>query len=221
MVLGHYGVAFAAKRLAPRSSLGTMFFAAEFLDELWPILLLLGIERVRIAPEVVGRLQFVYYPYSHSLVAAALWALLIGAAYYALRRYRRGAWIVGAAVLSHWLLDVPMHVADLPLWPGSHVFLGFGLWKSLPATIVIELSIYLAGLAVYVRSTRARDRAGSCGLWAMVIVLACLYASSLVSPPPPNEHALAITALGLWLFVPWGWWVDRHRESVAVASSPG
>jgi hypothetical protein len=216
--LGHYGVAFAAKRLAPRTSLGTTVFAAQFLDELWPILLLLGVERVRIAPEVAGSLQFVYYPWSHSLAMAIAWSLLIGAAYYALRRYGRAAWIVGGAVLSHWLLDVPVHLADLPLWPGSYVFVGFGLWKSVPATIVIELVFYLGGLAIYLRSTRARDRAGSWGLWAMVIVLAAFYAMSLVSPPPPNEHVLAVMTLGLWLFIPWGWWVDRHRENVVRVS---
>lgn len=219
MVLGHYGVALAAKRLAPRTSLGTTVFAAEFLDELWPILLLLGVERVRISPEAVGGLVFVSYPYSHSLAAALVWSLLIGAIYFAIRKYGRGAWIVAALVLSHWVLDAPVHAADLPLWPGSSVLVGFGLWRSLPATIVIEFAIYLGGLAIYLRTTRARDRAGSWGLWAMIVVLACLYLGSLVSPPPPSERALAITTLGLWLFIPWGWWVDRHREIVARSPS--
>jgi hypothetical protein len=215
VLLGHYGIAFAAKRMAPRTSLGTTIFAAEFLDELWPMLLLLGIERVRIAPEAVGSLRFVYYPWSHSLAMAIVWSLLIGAAYFALRRYGRGAWIIGGAVLSHWFLDVPVHLADLPLWPGSHVVVGFGLWKSIPATIAIELAFYLGGLAIYLRTTRARDRIGTWALWTMVVVLAAFYAASLVSPPPPNVPTLAVMTLGLWLFIPWGWWIDRHREAIA------
>src|SRR5437660_8192541 len=111
MFLGHYGVAFAAKRAAPRTSLGALVFAGEFLDELWPILLLLGVERVRIVPGlmVASPLEFVYYPYSHSLLMAIVWAALIGAIYFAFRKYGRGALVLGALVISHWLLDLPMH----------------------------------------------------------------------------------------------------------------
>jgi membrane-bound metal-dependent hydrolase YbcI (DUF457 family) len=217
MFLGHYGIAFAAKRIAPRTSLGTTIFAAEFLDELWPIFLLVGIERVRIVPGLMAasELDFVSYPYSHSLAAAICWSLLIGVAYYAVRRYQRGALIVGVAVVSHWLLDVPMHRADLQLWPGSHIAVGLGLWYSVAATVILEFACYALGLAIYLRATRARDRVGSWGLWGMVVVLAAIFVSSLTSPPPPNEHALAVMTLGLWLFVPWGYWVDRHRESIA------
>ena len=117
MFLGHYGVAFAAKRAAPRTSLGTLAFATQFLDELWPILLLMGLEQVRIVPGLMAAnsLDFVSYPISHSLVAAIGWAILIGLVYFVIRRYGRGAWVVAALVASHWLLDAPMHRPDLPL----------------------------------------------------------------------------------------------------------
>src|SRR5258706_1989859 len=117
MFLGHYGVAFAGKRVGPRTSLGALTFAAQFLDELWPVLLLLGVERVRIVPGLMAAnpIDFVYYPFSHSLATASLWALLIGAGYYAGRRYGRGAVVVALLVVSHWVLDVPMHRPDLPL----------------------------------------------------------------------------------------------------------
>jgi hypothetical protein len=213
MFLGHYGVAFAAKRAAPRASLGTLVFAAQFLDELWPVLLLLGLEHVRVVPGLMAAssLDFTSYPISHSLAMALVWALLIGTTYFALRRYGRGAWVVAAAVVSHWLLDAPMHRADLPLWPGSHILVGGGLWNSVPITILLEVGIFAAGLALYLRSTRAADRIGNWGLWSMVAVLVASFAGALVGPPPPSERALAVSALTLWLFVPWGYWVDRHR----------
>jgi hypothetical protein len=216
MFLGHYGVAFAARRAAPRTSLGTTVFAAQFLDELWPVLLLLGVERVRIAPGLMAAnaLDFVSYPISHSLATAVGWGLLIGLAYFAARRYGRGAGVVGAAVVSHWVLDLPMHRPDLPLWPGSATKVGLGLWNSVAATVAIELGLLALGLAVYLRGTRARDGVGRWGLWAMVAVLVAIFAGGLTGAPPPNERALALMTLLLWLFVPWGWWVDRHREMV-------
>jgi membrane-bound metal-dependent hydrolase YbcI (DUF457 family) len=222
MFLGHFGVAFAAKRLTPRASLGALTFAAQFLDELWPILLLLGVEQVRIVPGLMAAnpLDFVYYPYSHSLLMAMVWGILVGVAYFLLTRYGRGAWIMGALVVSHWFLDLPMHRSDLPLWPGaSSPKVGWGLWNSIPATYVIEFAIYAIGIAIYLRATRARNRIGRWGPWAYILVLAILYVMSNGSPPP-SERALAWSALGIWLFVPWAWWVDKHREYVGHISIP-
>ena len=133
MVLGHYGVAFAAKRLTPRTSLGTLVLAAQWLDELWPILVVLGIERVEVSRAPVGAstLDFVYYPFSHSLAAAVVWSALFGGACYVSRHDRRSALVVGLLVLSHWILDLPMHMPDLPLWPGSSIRVGLGAWRSI------------------------------------------------------------------------------------------
>ena len=213
MFLGHYGVAFAAKRAAPRTSLGTLAFATQFLDELWPILLLMGLEQVRIVPGLMAAnsLDFVSYPISHSLVAAIGWAILIGLVYFVIRRYGRGAWVVAALVASHWLLDAPMHRPDLPLWPGSRIMVGAGLWNSVWLTILLEVGVLAVGLVLYLRWTRAADWIGSWGLWAMVLLLVALWLGGLVGPPPPGERALAIATLGIWLFLPWSYWVDRHR----------
>jgi membrane-bound metal-dependent hydrolase YbcI (DUF457 family) len=217
MFLGHYGLAFAAKRVAPRTSLGALTFAAQFLDELWPILLLLGIEQVRIVPGLMttSPLDFVYYPYSHSLLMAIVWGAIIGVVYYLLRRYGRGAWVMTALVASHWLLDLPMHRPDLPLWPGaSSPKVGWGLWNFAAITYLIEFAIYAAGISLYRIATRARDRIGSWGFWIYALVLPVLYVMSN-GAPPPNERVLAWSALGIWLFVPWAWWVDKHRVSRA------
>jgi membrane-bound metal-dependent hydrolase YbcI (DUF457 family) len=216
VIIGHYAIAFAAKRAAPRTSLGMTAFAVQFADELWPILLLVGVEHVRIVPGLMAAspLDFAYYPWSHSLLMSTVWAALIGGAYYAVRRDRRGAWVVAACVLSHWLLDLPMHRPDLPLWPGSGVRVGFGLWRSIRLTLAIEVVLFVAGLGIYLRTTRPRDRIGRWGLWAMILVLVFIYLTGAGGAPPPSERALALGALGLWLFVPWSWWVDRHRELV-------
>jgi membrane-bound metal-dependent hydrolase YbcI (DUF457 family) len=217
MFLGHYGAAFAAKRVAPRAALGTFALAAQLLDEIWPILVLLGVERVRVAPGEMAAnpLAFEYYPYTHSLLGAVGWSVILGALYYARRRDRRTALIIGLLVLSHWFLDLPMHRPDLQLWPRSDVRVGLGAWRSIPLTIALELIVFLGGLAVYLRATRARDRIGSWALWAMVVVLAIIFVSGFTAAPPPNGRAVAFGALGLWLFVPWGYWIDRHRELVA------
>ena len=219
MFLGHYGVAFAAKRVAPRTSLGALTFAAEFLDELWPILLLVGVEQVRIVPGLMtmSPFDFVYYPWSHSLLMAVVWGVLIGAIYFALRYYGRGAWVLGLLVVSHWFLDLPMHRQDLPLWPGaSSPKFGWGWWNSVAITYSLELVIYVAGLALYVRATRARDRIGSWGLRLYVLVLAASFFGAQLGPPPPNAIALAWSTMAIWLFVPWAWWIDRHREMAPV-----
>ena len=219
MLLGHYGVAFAVRRVIPRTSLGTTVFAAQLLDELWPIFLLFGIEQVRVAGYMAANpLDFVFYPYTHSLAAALAWSLLLGVIYYTVRRDGRSAVVVGLLVSSHWVLDLPMHARDLQLWPGSSIRVGLGAWHSIPLTIFLELIVFVPGLVIYLRTTRARDRVGSWALWAMVIVLGAIFFSGFFTPPPPTARAVAWTGLGLWLFVPWGAWIDRHRELIATSA---
>jgi membrane-bound metal-dependent hydrolase YbcI (DUF457 family) len=213
MFLGHFAVALAAKRVAPRASLGTFVLAAQWLDLLWPFFLMLGLERVRIVPGLMeaSPLDFVHYPITHSLVGAAGWAALLGFVYHVRRRYVVGAWLVGGLVLSHWLLDAIAHRPDLPLWPGSAAHIGLGLWHSVPATVLVELALLAAGLFVYLRTTRAQDRIGRYALAAMITLLVSFFFGALLGPPPPDTRTLALSALGLWLFVPLGYWIDRHR----------
>ena len=216
MFLGHYGLALAAKRAAPQTSLGSLTFAAQFCDELWPILLLLGVEQVKIVPALMtmSPLDFVHYPYSHSLLLVIVWGALVGGVYYLLRRYGPGAWVMALLVVSHWFLDLPMHRPDLPLWPGANSpKFGWGFWNIGVLTYLIEFALFAAGLSFYRLATRARDRIGRWGFWAYAIVLPVIYVMS-EGAPPPSEGALAWTALGIWLFVPWAWWVDKHRMPI-------
>jgi hypothetical protein len=218
MILGHYGVAFAAKRATPGASLGTLAFAAQFLDELWPILVLAGVEHVQVRPGLMAAnpLEFSYYPFSHSLLFAIIWGVIIAAIHYAARRDARAAIVLALLVVSHWVLDVPMHAPDLPLAPGLATKVGLGAWRSIPLTLCLELGIFGIGVAMYARGTRARDRIGSWGFAITVIVLLAILASGY-GPPPPNGHAVAVGALGLWALVPLLWWIDRHRSVVAQA----
>jgi membrane-bound metal-dependent hydrolase YbcI (DUF457 family) len=215
MFIGHFAVAFAGKRVAPRISLGTLFFGAQFLDLIWPILVLLGVEHLHIEPGVtkMNPLAFDAYPISHSLLLSLLWALLIGKIYYWKTRYRAGALMLGAAVFSHWVLDWLTHRPDLQLAPGSPLRVGLGLWNHPALTVLIEGSMYLLGVGSYAIQTRARDAAGRWGLVALVLVLGGFYVMNLNAPPPPNARVVAWMALALWLFVPWAAWVDRHRQS--------
>jgi len=221
MFLAHFGVGFGVKRLAPATSLGSLFLAAQLIDLVWPTLLMLGIERVTI---LVGSsqhppLDFTYYPYSHSLLAVLVWAALIAFAYRMLHAYPRGALVLGAAVFSHWLLDLLVHRPDLPLYPGSATMAGFGLWASLPATIALELLIFGAGVWLYCRSTEAIDRVGHWALWGLVALLLLISAGDMAGgEPPPSVTALAWVGQAQWLLVAWAYWVDRHRRSRSRAA---
>jgi hypothetical protein len=219
MILGHYGAALAAKRISRRTSLGTLIFAAQWADLLWPVLLIAGVEHVSVVPghTAVNPLNFVAYPWSHSLLMLVLWGVVIGGAYWMVRRDARGAGVLAALVVSHWVLDLVVHGPDLPLWPGSPVKLGLGLWDSVAATLVVEFGLFAAGIALYARVTRARDAIGRWGLWAMLIVLALVLVGGFAGPPPADQRTIGIATLVLWLFVPWGAWVDRHREAVEPA----
>lgn len=220
MFLGHYAVAFAAKRAAPRTSLGMLVVAGEWLDHVWPVLVLLDIEHVRIVPGLMAAspLDLYDYPFSHGLVSALIWAVLLGGGYFLWHRYGRGGLVVGVVVLSHWVLDLVSHRPDLPLWPGGGPKLGLGLWNSVPATLVVELGLFALGTLIYARATRARDRSGRWGLAALVTVLALIFAGTSFGPPPPSVSDLAWSAVMLWIFVPVAWWVDRHRVPRSVAA---
>ena len=212
MFLGHFAAAFAAKPAAPNVPLPALVAGAQLADLLWPVFLATGAEIVRIDPgrTPVTPLEFVSYPYSHSLVALALWAL---AAFWMARRAwgSRAAGIISALILSHWVLDVVMHEPDMPVYPGGPR-LGFGLWYSLPATLLVELSAFVGGLVIYVRSTRPVDRMGRVALVVFTLVLVVGYFGNIAGPPPPSVPALAtFGVVGFAILLLLSAWADRHR----------
>jgi membrane-bound metal-dependent hydrolase YbcI (DUF457 family) len=214
--LGHYGAGLAAKRLTPYTSLGTLIVAVQWIDLLWPSALMLGLERVRVAPgdTVVTPLAFEYYPWTHSLAMVLVWAVLVAGAYAFFRRYSRGAWVVGAAIVSHWVLDLVAHRPDLPLWPPDGPEVGLGLWNHVTATVAVELVLFVVGLYLYARSTEPTDGIGRVGLAAFAVVMPVIYLANVFGPPPPNAEMVAVLGQAQWLLVAWTVWIDRHRVAI-------
>lgn len=213
MFLGHFAVGFASKRAAPRASLGVLMAAPLFLDLLWPIFLIAGVESVRIEPgnTAVTPLDLHDYPWSHSLATSLAWSAVFAAAFWAATRYARGAVVLAVGVFSHFVLDFVTHRPDMPLYPGSPISVGLGLWNSRPATLAVECALFVVGVAIYARTTRAINWRGAFALWALVVLLAGLYVITFFGPPPPSVEMIKYGGLTGWLFVPWAWWIDRNR----------
>ena len=216
MFIGHFALAFGAKKVAPKVPLGTLFLAVQLADLVWPTLVLLGIETVVVAPGITAftPLDFVSYPYSHSLVALTGWAFALAAAYVLARHgKRREAITIAVLVLSHWVLDVLTHRPDMPVSIGGAERLGFGLWNSIPATIAVEVPMFAIGVLLYFKATKPADRTGKVALWSLVGFLLVVYVANIFGPPPPGAMAVAWAAQALWLLVLWAYWIDRHRTA--------
>jgi len=219
--IGHFAVAFAAKKVSPKTSLGTLILAAEWVDFIFPVLILAGLEHagIKAGDNAFLRLDLTDYPISHSLVAALVWSLILGGLVLWRSKDRRAALVVAAAVFSHWVLDFISHTPDVPLWPGGPL-VGLGLWRSVPATVAVEGLMFAGALWLYLSGTRAKDRVGRWGAVGLAAFLAVLYAMNLTSPPPEDARSFAWVGLAAWLLPLWGWWVDRHREPVTAQPPP-
>ncbi len=215
MFIGHFALAFGAKKFAPQVSLGILFLACQLADIIWPNLVLLGIEALEVEPgiTVMTPLNFVHYPYSHSLIALLLWGAIFAVLYALLRRSgTKAAIVIGMLVLSHWVLDVLTHRPDMPISLADSSVIGFGLWNFPVFAIPLELILFGVGIWLYLRHTRPLDRQGSIGFWALTLFLLAVYAANLLGPPPPSSAAVAWSAQALWLVIAWGFWVDHHRK---------
>ena len=215
MFIGHFGVGFAAKKIDHKPSLWTLFIATQFIDLLWPFFLILGIEKVEIEPGIsaMNPFDFTYYPFSHSLFGVLVWALLFGVVYFLFKKNFKSALVLGALVISHWVLDLIVHIPDLPIFPGGSIKVGFGLWNSILSTIIIEGLIFLAGVYFYFKSTKAENKKGTFALWSLVIFLIMVYVLNIIGPPPDSAKAIGYVGLSQWLIIAWGYWIDRNRKS--------
>ncbi|MBE0558357.1 MAG: metal-dependent hydrolase [Proteobacteria bacterium] len=221
MFIGHFGAGLAAKRIAPRPSLGTLFLGSQFIDLLWPVLLILGLERVEIDPgnTAFTPLNFTEYPFTHSFLAVLGWSLVVGGIYYAIRKHIRSAIVVGGLVMSHWVLDLLTHRPDLPLVPWSDTKVGMGLWNSIPLTVLVEGSLFIFGAYVYFKTTKALNGKGTFGLWGLLAFLVVMYALNLFGPPPPSVEPIGYAGLLQWLLVAWAYWIDRNRSTAPQFST--
>ena len=217
MFVGHFGLALAAKRLAPRASLAVLILAAQLADVMWPVLVALGIEHVRIDPgnTAFTPLDFVAYPYSHSLLLLVVWGLILGVLTRTHVGGRAAIPLIAGLVVSHWVLDWITHRPDMPLFPGGPR-LGLGLWNAVPWTLAVELVVFAVGTWIYVVTTRASDAIGRWGFFSLIAFLLLAYLANLRSVPPSVTALYTAAIVGVLVIASWAWWVDRHR---AVARS--
>ena len=217
MFIGHFAAGLAAKKVDSRPSLGTMFLAAEFIDLLWPVFVLLGIERFKIEPGITAftPLNLTYYPFSHGMVSVLIWSVLFGGVYYLIKKQWKGALVLGGVVFSHWILDFISHRPDLPLLFGGSAKVGLGLWYSFWLSLAVETGLYIAGAVIYLRVTRPKNKTGTWSLWALLVFLLVVYLMNAFGPPPTATNPVVISSLSMWLIVAWGYWADRNRTSTS------
>jgi hypothetical protein len=215
MFIGHFAVGFAAKKINSKPGLGTYFLAAQLLDLLWPTFLLLGIEKAELTRDATNPipLSFTHYPISHSLVTVVGWSILFGVAYAVIRKNTRAAVLLGLCVVSHWMLDLIVHIPDLPLYPGDSPLVGFGLWKSKILTLVLEIVLFSSCVWLYLTSTTAKNKTGVYATWSLIIFFIVVHLLNTFGAPPPDMKAVAWAGHLQWLFVIWAYWSDRNRIS--------
>lgn len=220
MFIGHFALGLAAKKIDSRPSLGTTLLAAQFIDLLWPFFLLFGIETVKIEPgnTAFTPLNFTHYPYSHSVLAVVIWAALFAIVYYFFNRNKKGALLLSGLVISHWLLDFLTHRPDLPLSFDESKLLGLGFWNHIILTIIVEGGLFLFGIFFYLKATRAINKKGNVLFWSFVIFLLVIYILNIAGPPPPDEKTIGYAGLLQWLFIGWGYWIDKNRLAALPAN---
>jgi len=214
MFIGHFALGFAGKKINKVPSLGTMFIAVQWLDLLWPVLLLIGVEKVNIEPgyTVMTPLNFVSYPWSHSLFMALVWGILFAIIYYFRTKNKKASLLLMFLVFSHWILDWITHRPDLQLTPFSEIRVGLGLWNYKWATLIIEFLLFSGAVYLYFRTTRAKNKTGSLALWGLVLFLILIYFMNVFGTPPENTTRIAWVGNVQWLLVAWGYWIDNNRE---------
>jgi hypothetical protein len=213
MYIGHYAIALSAKKIAPKVSLGTLFLAAATIDLIMSVLMLAGVEHLRISPgfTLMVPLDLYDYPISHSLAMSVLWSAVFAAIFYFIKRSMRGSLVLGLVVFSHWILDFITHTTDLALFPGSSIKVGLGIWNNVIASVLVEGLLFAIGIFIYVRSTKAKDKTGIITFWVLTALLFLTWISSLFGSHPPNAMTIAIVNQFQWIIIALAYWINRHR----------
>jgi len=208
MFIGHFALAYGSRKWGRLPSLAVMFMAVQFLDLLWPLFVIAGIEtfEIEVGNTALTPLNFTHYPYSHSLLMSIVWAVLFAGVYFGFTKNRRGAFLLGCLVLSHWILDYLTHRPDLQLTPFSEVRVGLGLWNHPVVEVIIEAGLFFTGVFLYVKST---DITRKIAFWSLIIAFLAIHFLNLFGPPPPSVNAVAWSANLMWLFVGWAWWIEK------------
>jgi len=215
MFVGHYGPSLAAKAMYKSIPLWVLFLAVQLVDVVWSILVMLGIEKVRIVPGITATnpLDLYYMPYTHSLLAAVLWSIVAVVLYRFAPKISgwMTAGIVGLAVFSHWILDLLVHRPDLPLYDNT-AKVGLGLWNFPVTAFLLEVALLFGGMYVYFKATKPVSRGGRYGMIIFGIVMLAVQASVFFGPPPPSGKAVAAMALFSYLaFAGVAYWMEAKR----------
>ena len=204
MFVGHYSVAFAVRTEQNKIPLWVLFVAVQFLDYIWATLVLLGIEKLRVIKGFTAgsMLDSYFHPYSHSLIAAVLWSGVAGLCYKLLCRWlgygytKSAALVVGAAVFSHWILDLIAHPHDLPVYDNT-AKVGFGLWNYRDPEFALEIALLALGIALYLaRNVMPAIRKAAVIAFGIALVVIQI-GDTYVPRAPLSDKA---TALGVWIF---------------------
>jgi hypothetical protein len=208
MFIGHYALAFGAKKTDELPSLAIMFVAVQLLDLLWPIFVLTGLETFEIEPgnTVLTPLNFTSYPYSHSLLMTVVWAILFASFYFTFTKNKKGSLLLGCLVSSHWVLDFITHRPDLPLSPFTDLKVGLGLWNTPIIEIILETGLFLIGVYLYYKTVTVKRKVA---FWSLFVVFLLIHFMNMFGPPPPSISAVAWSANLMWLFVFWAWWIEK------------
>lgn len=218
MLIGHYAPALVLQRARPSVKLWQLFVATQFVDVLWAAFVLGGIEHARIVPGFTesNDLDLWDMPYTHSLAGTAAWAALAFVAWWFVRRgpTRTGdALVIAAAVASHFVADLVVHVPDLPVTFGGATKLGLGLWRHRPLALVVEVGAFAAAAWWWWWPRRANPGARAAG--AALLGLTILAAVTFYVPTPPSSSAMAFTGLATYaVTAALAGWID-HRSAPA------
>jgi hypothetical protein len=224
MFVGHYGVSFVGARVDRRVPLWVWFIATQWLDVVWSVLVLFGIERLRIVPGFTqaNALDLYYMPYTHSLPGSIVLSLLLGAVVGLFISGPRAATmgLVAAAAFSHWIFDLVVHVPDLALYDDS-AKVGFGLWRHVALSFPLELIVLGLGAWWYARGTTFARAGGRLMFWLFVVLLGIVQVYANFGPPPSSPNAMAVTAVAFYLtFAALSACVGRVRPATTPRDAP-
>ncbi len=216
MFVGHYSVAFAVKSEQNKIPLWVLFVAVQLLDFIWAPFVLLGVEKMRIAPGITAAnpLDLYYMPYTHSLIGALVWSALAFLVYKVASRTKVGAaLIVALAVFSHWILDLIVHRPDLAIYDDT-LKVGFGLWNYRGLEFGLEVAILVAGIIIYLKRNVVRSVVRKYSLIIFGVLLILIQTgNTFVSRPLSSDHAVAITALiSYTLFTAVAFLLEKKRK---------
>ena len=211
MFIGHWAPAIVAATKKDAPSLPVLFIAAQLVDWMFFLFLIVGVEAMHITPgiSVMSPMDLYYMPYTHSLLGSSAWAAGFAGLVYAISWNRNAAIMAALVVLSHWLLDLIVHVPDLTILE-SEPKLGLGLWNYPAVEMPLELMLTFGALWFYTRKAKPR----TVPLLTLCALMLALQAFNWFGPVEPevtlSTSLLALFAYGVITLA--AWWTARSAE---------